>query len=295
MRPSDAVDVVYGFFKLKSPVVIAEYYGGLGEGVIRAAAERVAKESGLEVVEYSDDAANRVLRSSTGLYFVEVVVDLLTFTPPELMGEELNSKTGLTGYRPPLWARVLSRHPGILIIRNISNKLPEEKLKFLSWVFEHRSVGPAVFRQDVLVTGIAQAPWGVRPISVVPDFVKAKAPTVEIGPITVKEWKSYMDKKYSQRWPRIIYEFLKERPYLMAPPTSEEVFETFPTPAKWEYMARLLAKFRDLPQVVRILAVTVLGKKAGGEFYRFLVERKYFRKKVAVPVPAAGGVRRGRP
>ena len=62
---------------------------------------------------------------------------------------------------------------------------------------------------------------------------------IEVKPPTIDEWYSYMERRFGDRWERLIYAYLKLFPEDFLKPPADDM-QAFPTPRSWTNLSIIL-------------------------------------------------------
>ena len=241
---------------------------GKSHSVLQAAKEIAAKMK-KEFVIYNDDIAPTIL-ANPERYFVYTDFRLTECEPTDLIGiPEKITSVGATRFSPMLWARVMSKTAGILMLDELTNVPRDDVLSEAYKLTFDRSAGFVKFHDDVMIIGCGNRPEDSSIARMLPAPLVNRLLIINVDTPTVDEWKEFMDSTYGEEWDRRTYFFLKRFEtdgYLYMPPKSTEVLEAYPTPRSWTSTARLLYKgFDDLDTLIGLV-----GSEVGYKLHAFL-------------------------
>ena len=257
---------------------------GVGKSMaVREAAREFAEAHGKEFVRYSDDIAKEVL-SNPDRYFVFKDLRLTEMAEEDASGvpRDTDIIDWAVTYKPFLWARVLSKVPGVLFIDELTNENDPNKLGNAYKMILDRAVGDIMFGNDVYIVAAGNSPKHSSIANMVPAPLINRLIKIEVVQPTVDEWKEWMLQRYGDAWDIRVFAFLKafeSENYLIRLPEEPEVLDNFPTPRTWSKLAVLLKKGINHPEVIDGL----IGPEVGIKFRAFINSRVDIDDLVAHP------------
>ena len=244
---------------------------GVGKStLVKEAAREFAERLGKEFVEYTDDIAFEVLNSPQK-YFVFVDLRLTEIEAADLSGIPRDIDGAVT-YKPLLWARVLSKAPGVLFLDELTNENDPNKLASAYKLILDRSAGFVRFSDDVFIVAAGNSPEHSAVANQLPAPLVNRLMVLDVTAPTVDEWKTWMVQHYGDAWDIRTYAFLKAfeaEGYLLRTPEDPETLRNYPTPRSWTKLALLLKKGIAGPEVVDGL----IGPEVGARFSAFIRAR----------------------
>lgn len=254
---------------------------GVGKSTaVEEAAREYAEKSGREFVKYTDDVAQQVL-SEPDRYFVFVDIRLTEIEAADLSGIPRDVDGAVT-YKPLLWARVLSKVPGVLFLDELTNENDPNKLAAAYKIILDRSAGFIKFHEDVRIVAAGNSPEHSSVANMLPAPLVNRLLVLEVGQPTIDEWRQWVLQRYGDGWDIRTYAFLKAFEadnYLLRPPEEPEVLKNYPTPRSWTKLALVLKKGIEHPEVIEGL----IGPEVGARFRAFINSRVDLEALIAHP------------
>jgi MoxR-like ATPase len=240
----DYVESYFGY--MPSLLFIGEPGVGKSETARRVAME-LAKELGLEFLEFTGiNTLRKVVEKPYG-YFVYVDLRLTSMEPADITGiprslailtrrerggrasellEELRRILGsarASDYVPFAWALVLKLTPGILNLEELSNVQREDMMSAVYQLALDKRAGELYFSKGTLVIALGN-PRGWSSIArELPTPLLNRFLAFEVAPPSIDEWIDYMNRVYGDKYYRGVADFLRAFPeYFTARPGREE-------------------------------------------------------------------------
>jgi len=241
---------------------------GIGKSYsVYSLAKKIAKAMNREFVEYDDDMALTML-NNPDRYFTLVDFRLTETEPSDLLGlpRDINSTVM---YKPLLWARTLSKVPGILFLDELTNV---QRLDIISAAYKlifDRRAGFTTFNKDVMIIAAGNRPQESSIANMLPTPLISRMIVVEVDPPSVDDWKDFMVRTYRDEWDARVYAFLKrfeDEHYLIRIPKVAETLDAYPTPRTWSALSLLMKKGMDDAETITGL----VGKEVGTKLSAFL-------------------------
>lgn len=244
---------------------------GVGKStVVREAAEEFAELLGKRFIEYTDDVAQEIL-SNPQRYFVFVDLRLTEIEAADLSGIPRDVDGAVT-YKPLLWARVLSKAPGVLFLDELTNENDPNKLASAYKLILDRSAGFVKFSDDVFIVAAGNNPKHSSVANQLPAPLINRLLVLEVSAPSVDEWRGWMTQRYGDAWDIRTYAFLKAfeaEGYLLKVPEDPETLQNYPTPRSWTKLALLLKRGFDDYEIITGL----IGPEIGTRFKAFVDTR----------------------
>ena len=146
-----------GMIERYRPAVLILGKPGIGKSyTVYEMARELAKMMNREFIDYSDDVAETIL-ANPERYFVFVDFRLTEVEPSDLIGipRQVN---GCVKYLPLMWAKCLSKCPGVLLLDEITNI---QRLDIVSAAYKivfDRKVGFVKLHNDVFIIACGNRP-----------------------------------------------------------------------------------------------------------------------------------------
>lgn len=253
---------------------------GIGKTeIVRDLAEEEAKRRGKVFIdlcgEVGDDLVERVRRNPSGYYlFLRVVA-------PHVSPEEVSFpryRGGFVDVAPPrkLYLLTLPGVEGVLFVDEITNvQLEAQVAMFFSLVQEKEFGWGFKLSPSVKVILAGNPPDWSEVVRSLPKPLRSRLTILEVDAPSIEEWRSYMERKYGERWEKRAYLYLKMYPHDFIRPPADD-WGNFPTPRNWTALAALLYELeseRAPSELVEEACSGRLGKEVGAKFYAFLSSR----------------------
>jgi len=267
-------------------------------------AEVLAGLLGRKLVVYSDDVAHSIL-SDPGRHFVVVDLRLTEVEASDLIGVPRTDGDYVL-YKPLLWARVMSKVPGIVFLDEITNVQDDTVLAAAYKILLDRRVGFVKLDDGVMVVAAGNTPEHASIARELPAPQVNRTIVVSLDwsneAEAVKHWLSYMEKRIRglplhteedmaeyrrvyelvEKWRQtrepgklygVMAAFLTLTRRLADKPASAALMENFPTPRTWELLYWTLTDYYDAvwsPEEQRAVCVGLLGTDVGTAFWAWL-------------------------
>jgi hypothetical protein len=238
---------------------------GIGKSLnILEAGKEIATKLKKEFVIYSDDIAEQLL-AEPEKYFVFTDFRLTECEPSDLAGIPRDVPSiNATKLSPMLWARVLSRCAGILLLDELTNVQRDDVISEAYKLVFDRKAGFVEFHDDVMIIACGNTPENSSVARLLPTPLINRLLVIKVDTPTVDEWKAFMDDHYGEEWDNRVYFFLKRFEndhYLYKPPKNAETLDPYPTPRAWTRCALYLKKgFDDIETIAGFVGEEVAHK-----------------------------------
>ena len=218
--------------EIKPPTIMLLGPPGIGKSVaVRDVARELAEQLGYAFVEYTEEEAERIL---TGEFekvhgkkpFVFVDFRLTEVEPADLLGiPQVPEGKEYYVYRPPKWALVLQKYPGVLFLDELTNVQRPDVLALSYKVTLDRKVGFVEFHPKVLIVAAGNPPeWSILarafpfPLTSRMLIFEVSLP-LEVDKLSreIDSWKDWMNERYDDKWAKEVYTFLKSYPMKFYP------------------------------------------------------------------------------
>jgi len=240
----DYVESYFGY--MPSLLFVGEPGVGKSE-TARSVAMELAKDLGLEFLDFTGiNTLRRVVEKPYG-YFVYVDLRLTSMEPADITGiprslailtrrekggkasellEELRRMLGsarASDYVPFAWALVLKLTPGILNLEELSNVQREDMMSAVYQLALDKRAGELFFSKGTLVIALGN-PRGWSSIArQLPTPLLNRFLAFEVAPPSIEDWIKYMDRIYGNKYYTGVADFLRAFPeYFTARPGREE-------------------------------------------------------------------------
>lgn len=193
---------------------------------------------------------------------------LSTIEPSDLTGIP-REHNGMTRYFPLEWAAVHSASPGIIFLDEITWIQRDDVWAVAPQVVLDKIAGFTAFHPETLIIAAGNRPEDASIVRLIHNPLMNRFKKISVKSPTVDGWKSWMFKKYGNKWDTRTYAFLKRfeaEGYLLKLPKEPEGLENFPTPRTWTWVALDLAVGFDEEDDIKGL----LGPEVGQKFLAFL-------------------------
>jgi hypothetical protein len=238
---------------------------GIGKSLnILEAGKEIASKLNKQFVIYSDDIAEQLL-AEPDKYFVFTDFRLTECEPSDLAGIPRDVPSiNATKLSPMLWARVLSKCAGILLLDELTNVQRDDVISEAYKLVFDRRAGFVEFHQDVMIIACGNTPDNSSVARLLPAPLINRLLVIKVDIPKVDEWKNFMDDHYGEDWDNRVYFFLKRFEndnYLYKPPRNPETLDPYPTPRAWTRCALYLKKgFDDLETIAGFIGEEVAHK-----------------------------------
>lgn len=263
---------------------------GVGKStVVREVAEEIADSKGMTFVDADDvsissDGVPTVGGAPIGdRAFIFADFRLSLMEPMDLLGlpREVN---GLVHYKPLLTMYLLSTHPGILFLDELTWVQRPDVWAVAPRLVLDRKAGNTRLHKDVLVVAAGNRPEDGSLVREIHNPMLNRLRVITIDPPTLEEWAEWMDRTHPQGWDkRVLAYLMKFKEDFLRPPENPEGLEEFPTPRSWDFLASDLARGLAAPEN----APEYLGQEVGLKFQGFL--RNQVDVKALLKEPARWG------
>jgi len=278
---------------------------GKSSAVLQSA-EVLAELLGRKLVVYSDDEAHSIL-SNPDRHFVVVDLRLTEVEPSDLIGVP-RTDGDYVAYKPLLWARVMSRAPGVVFLDELTNVQDDTVLAAAYKILLDRRVGFVNLNEGAMVVAAGNTPEHASIARELPAPQVNRTIVVDIEweneAETVRRWLSYMERRVKRlplhteedvaeyrrvyelvgRWRQarepgklygIMAAFLTLTRRLADKPASAALMENFPTPRTWELLYWTLTDYYDAiwsPEELKAICRGLLGNDVGVAFWSWLLK-----------------------
>jgi hypothetical protein len=238
---------------------------GIGKSLnILEAGKEIATKLTKEFVIYSDDIAEQLLQEPDK-YFVFTDFRLTECEPSDLAGIPRDVPSiNATKLSPMLWARVLSKCAGILLLDELTNVQRDDVISEAYKLVFDRRAGFVEFHHDAMIIACGNTPDNSSVARLLPAPLINRLLVIKVDIPTVDEWKDFMDDHYGEDWDARVYFFLKRFEndnYLYKPPRNPETLDPYPTPRSWTRCALYLKKgFDDIESMAGFVGEEVAHK-----------------------------------
>jgi hypothetical protein len=238
---------------------------GIGKSLnILEAGKEIATKLKKEFVIYSDDIAEQLLQEPDK-YFVFTDFRLTECEPSDLAGIPRDVPSiNATKLSPMLWARVLSKCAGILLLDELTNVQRDDVISEAYKLVFDRRAGFVEFHHDAMIIACGNTPDNSSVARLLPAPLINRLLVIKVDIPTVDEWKDFMDDHYGEDWDARVYFFLKRFEndnYLYKPPRNPETLDPYPTPRSWTRCALYLKKgFDDIESMAGFVGEEVAHK-----------------------------------
>nr|MDO8063456.1 AAA family ATPase [Candidatus Freyrarchaeum guaymaensis] len=206
---------------------------GVGKSeTVRRVADLLAEGMRLELVEYDG-------RDVEGDVFLFYDLRLTEVEPSELIGVP-REENGYMVYKPPKWAVLFSRHPGVLFLDELTNVQREDVIAVAYKLLDGKA-GEVRFHPGVWVVAAGNRPEDSVISRLLPAPLMNRLIRVDFDAPRLDEWISYMNAVYGE-WDRRVAAYLGRFPddFIRPPLDAAETLENFPTPRSWTKLACML-------------------------------------------------------
>jgi hypothetical protein len=278
---------------------------GIGKSVaMKEAGQEIARKTGLEFVEYSDQKGRKILESDRDDFFVHNSVPLVMHEPSDITGvprgenghrekvkelmnmiqkfregeeiaqgrvERLLSEMEEGNYvqfKPLLWTYIASVYPGFVVLDDFPDVRRPDLFSAAYKVSLERRAGYQKLHDGQMVVGAGNTPEESSLSQMFPAPLANRFIMLGVTRPTVDEWGRWMNDTYGNDWDRRTLAYLKRQEKeeaLLQMPEETEVLENFPTPRTWTKTALELEQIEN-KEVVKGL----LGKEMGRKFGSFM-------------------------
>lgn len=239
--------------------------GGAGIGksvVVKEIAEEIAKEKGMRFVEYSDD----VEVGDNDFVFVDL--RLTEVEPSDLIGVPDRQDNHFV-YKPPRWARVLSRNAGILFLDELTMVQRPDVMAVAFKLLLDRKAGFVKLNENVLVVSAGNRPEDNSLAVNLPAPVVNRVIVLNVKEATVEEWGEWMTMRYGDEWEKTVLAFLMSAKGFFKQKGEAETLDAFATPRQWTQLAVKLKKIKLDENEKEALVFGTVGAEAGGHYLAF--------------------------
>ncbi len=223
---------------------------GVGKSeTTREVASLLAKEYGLELIDYHGVDDYRRISLKPWHYFLYIDLRLTSVEPADLTGIPRSLFDGkISEYVPFGWAEALSLAPGVLNLEELTNVQRMDLMSAAYQLVLDRRAGFTRFNNGVMIIGLGNPPneWSTA-ANALPLPLLNRFNVFEIRSPTLDEWYTYMNTHYGNKWFLTVYEFLESYPnYLLGKPTVQSSMnqgsglspsDQIPTPRAWTKLA----------------------------------------------------------
>jgi len=259
---------------------------GIGKStVIREASMKIADLLGKTWIEYDDDVASTILANPDN-YFVFNDLRLTEVDPSDLIGVP-RTDSDYVSYKPLLWARVLNKCAGLLLLDEYTN-VEDDTVRSVSLkLLLDRKAGYVKFSEGVMVIALGNRPEESSLAREIPAPAINRCCTIHVDPPSLESWMSWMSGEQAKiRIPKWLKNYKPKRvllPRILAYLTTcssdfiklgnPETLQNFPTPRTWTLLSMTLTdRYREIFDDEEILALCTgfLGEEVGSKVYRYL-------------------------
>lgn len=243
---------------------------GIGKSTIVAeAGEEIAGREGKTFIsDYNDEIGEKILRGEIENPFVFVSLPLIEHSVIDLTGIPRENHDSVI-FKPLLFAKVLSKTPGILFLDDFLDVKDEELLSSAYRITLERRIGYTKLNDGVMVVIASNTPEFSSLSRMFPSPLVNRLCIVEAETPKIEEWVKWMENKYGDNWDRRVSAFLyRFSEYFCIPPKEPELIENYPTPRSWTHLAIELMSVSDEKNVDEI-AKGYIGKEVGSKFSAF--------------------------
>lgn len=222
---------------------------GIGKTeIVKDLAEEEAKKLGrifVDLREADDKTINDILEKPSKYYvFIRVIA-------PHVFPEDIgvpDKRPRFVEYLPPKVLAILSLPEiyGVLFIDEINNVQRDDQISMYYSIIQEKEAGFQLkFSENIKIILAGNTPeWSEISRPLPKPMRGGRVIKFEVTPPTIDEWIEYMNKKYDDKWERLIGAYLKAFPEDFIKPPSDD-WSAFPTPRSWTKLATLLYQFRD--------------------------------------------------
>lgn len=249
---------------------------GKSTGVLEASME-YAEIKGYHFYEYDDTEAERILKDDKA--YVHLDLRLTEVEPSDLIGIP-RDVDGAVAYKPLLWAKVLSKRPGVLFLDEITNVQRLDVISASYKLVRDRRAGFVKFHDGVKIIAAGNRPEESSVANMLPAPLINRFLVIGVDPPTIQEWRDWMTKTYGDKWDTMTYGFLmafRDEDYFIRVPKEPETLENFPTPRSWTGLALKLHRLTKGGKIARErfkdVVIGSVGSEVGYKFIGFVKTR----------------------
>ena len=240
---------------------------GIGKTeIIKQLSEEEARKKGkifVDLRKAKDEVLDNILENPSK-YFVYYRIIATHVFPEELGVPRINGNPGkeYVEFLPPKILKVLSLDEieGVLFIDEITNVQRDDQLAMLYSLLQEKEASWLLKLPDSIKIIAAGNPmeWS-RIVQPLPEPLINRIIKYEVVEPTPEEWFNYMERRFGDRWEKLVYAYLRLFPDdMLKPPTGEDM-QAFPTPRSWTNLAVTLYHLRQAGASPAVIEETVVG------------------------------------
>ncbi len=235
---------------------------GIGKSEqVRITAQNLAKELGLEFIEYSDRIQPDKLKN------VFVFCDLRLYETNQEDFFIPRMTNGEVEYKYQKFVRILEKHPGILFIDEVTNTIRPDVQSILFKLLLDKKIGFIKLNPGVQVVCAGNPPEYSDIAQELVTPILNRVAVYNVKPPKVEEWINY-EKSRGRKHTLLFSYLLRYRDDFIKIPKRGSTLESYPTPRSWSFLLELFNNNGHRVKEPDIIAF--IGAEIGSKFYKFL-------------------------
>jgi hypothetical protein len=241
---------------------------GIGKSTsIKAAARRIAKSLKREFIQYDDTLYDKIMQEPDR-YYVFVDFRLTECEPTDLLGipEKVN---GGVKFCPLLWALVLSKVPGLLLLDELTNVQRPDVISISYKLIFDLKAGFVAFNPGIMIVAAGNRPEESSVANMLPTPLISRMLIIQVDQPTVQEWADWMNDNFFGEWDTRNLAFLRRFEtdgYLLQIPSKTETLDAYAVPRTWTALSLLMKQGIDDDETI----VGLVGYEVGQKLEAFL-------------------------